>query len=152
MGVGRQWFKKADSGSRTHDLLLTRQMLYQLSYTGTPDYFDSLASYLKSGGEEINIINIWRGAHWVVVFPWKPRKMGPCFCCRTHLLLWWRSICLRPPLRSFWNLSAPFLWPRLSHRLGVVRRYLGAWSCILRLLFSGRGGYWRGIRILQSFF
>ena len=27
-------FKKADNGSRTHDLLLTRQMLYQLSYTG----------------------------------------------------------------------------------------------------------------------
>ena len=28
--------KKADNGIRTHDLLLTRQMLYQLSYTGCP--------------------------------------------------------------------------------------------------------------------
>lgn len=34
IGVYYNEFKKADNGSRTHDLLLTRQMLYQLSYTG----------------------------------------------------------------------------------------------------------------------
>ena len=35
--------KRADSGSRTHDLLLTRQMLYQLSYTG---YFNDSKLYI----------------------------------------------------------------------------------------------------------